>query len=337
MTAVSGRPPAAGVLIVKPGSMGDVIHALPVLAALGAAWPGCPVSWVVDPRWAPLLEGNPHLTHAIEFPRERFRGVPGLIRALPWAAGLHRHRPGICLDLQGLLRSALIGRMTLPGRFLGLSDAREGARWFYDAVVPVEARAHSVERYLSILKVLGLEVPREPEFWLPAGTLPASTPTVPYILIHPFSRGTGKSLPAATLASLCKELTPAPVVLAGGAAPGAPEGRHILNLLGATSLLELIALIRGAAYVVSVDSGPAHLAAALGRPLLAIHTWSDPQLVGPYSTGAWIWQGGEIRRQALTGGISVPGGMPDEAAARRIAAHVIVKFKAGVARCGFSA
>ena len=337
MTAVSGRPPAPGVVIVKPGSMGDVIHALPVLAALGAALPGCPVSWVVDTRWAPLLEGNPHLTHTIEFPREHFRGVPGLIRALPWALGLRRQRPGICLDLQGLLRSALIGRMTSPGQLLGLSDAREGARWFYDDVVPVEARAHSVHRYLSVLNLLGLEVPREPEFWLPSGTLPASTPAVPYILVHPFSRGAGKSLPAGALASLCKELAPTPVVLAGGAAPMAPEGRHVVNLLGTTSLAELIGLIRGAAHVVSVDSGPAHLAAALERPLLAIHTWTDPQLVGPYSTGAWIWQGGEIRRQTLTGGTHVPGGMPDEAAARRIAAHVLAHCTAGIAKGGFSA
>jgi ADP-heptose:LPS heptosyltransferase len=70
-------------------------------------------------------------------------------------------------------------------------------------------------------------------------------------------------------------------------------------LLGKTSLLELISLLRGASFVVSVDSGPMHLAAALEVPLLSIHTWSDPRLVGPYSENAWIWQGGEIRRQNL--------------------------------------
>jgi ADP-heptose:LPS heptosyltransferase len=77
------------------------------------------------------------------------------------------------------------------------------------------------------------------------------------------------------------------------------EDFGVVDLLGKTNLLELISLLRGAKFVVSVDSGPMHLAAALEVPLLSIHTWSDPRLVGPYSETAWIWQGGEIRRQNL--------------------------------------
>jgi ADP-heptose:LPS heptosyltransferase len=70
-------------------------------------------------------------------------------------------------------------------------------------------------------------------------------------------------------------------------------------LSGKTSLAGLLGILRGACFVVSVDSGPMHLAAALGVPVLAIHTWSDPRLVGPYREDAWIWQGGEVRRQDL--------------------------------------
>jgi hypothetical protein len=73
-----------------------------------------------------------------------------------------------------------------------------------------------------------------------------------------------------------------------------------VDLCGKTSLDGLIGILRGARFVVSVDSGPMHLAAAVGTPLLGIHTWSDPRRVGPYSDDAWIWQGGEIRRQDLT-------------------------------------
>ena len=73
----------------------------------------------------------------------------------------------------------------------------------------------------------------------------------------------------------------------------------MVDLLGKTSLPELLGLLRGAEFVLSVDSGPMHLAAALDVPLLSIHTWSNPRLVGPYSEKAWIWQGGEIRRQNL--------------------------------------
>jgi ADP-heptose:LPS heptosyltransferase len=73
----------------------------------------------------------------------------------------------------------------------------------------------------------------------------------------------------------------------------------VLNLLHRTTLAELITILRQATFVVSVDSGPMHLAAALGTPLLSVHTWSDPRRVGPYVESAWIWQGGQIRRQNL--------------------------------------
>ena len=88
-----------------------------------------------------------------------------------------------------------------------------------------------------------------------------------------------------------------PIVLVGvGELPNSlPDG--VIDLTGKTSLSGLIGVLRGARFVVSVDSGPMHLAAAIGVPLLGVHTWSDPRLVGPYGEEAWIWQGGEIRRQ----------------------------------------
>lgn len=73
----------------------------------------------------------------------------------------------------------------------------------------------------------------------------------------------------------------------------------MIDLLGKTSLSELIGLLRSASYLVSVDSGPMHLAAALAIPLLSIHTWSDPRLVGPFSKNSHVWQGGQILEQNL--------------------------------------
>jgi len=93
--------------------------------------------------------------------------------------------------------------------------------------------------------------------------------------------------------------SPSQILVVGAGSGGEDFGNGVVNLLGKTSLLELIGLLRGAKFVVSVDSGPMHIAAALDVPLLSIHTWSDPRLVGPYSETAWIWQGGEIRRQNL--------------------------------------
>ena len=90
-----------------------------------------------------------------------------------------------------------------------------------------------------------------------------------------------------------------PIVLAGAPKSLPDFGLGVIDLLGKTSLSELIGLLRGASYLVSVDSGPMHLAAALGIPLLSIHTWSDPRLVGPFSKNSHVWQGGQILEQNL--------------------------------------
>ena len=254
----------------------------------------------MDERWQPLLAGNPAIEKIIIFPRQSFRGPAGALRSIPWTLGLGKIHPDIALDLQGLLRSALMARFSGAARTVGLADAREGARWFYQDVSAVEPREHSVRRYLRTLATLGLPEVAQPEFSLPAGIPPAQALTErPFVLLHPFARGSGKSLSQGHVVELCRALQPFPVVLAGVGEMRKELPENTVNLLNRTSLDELIGLIRAAAFVVSVDSGPMHIAAAVNPRLLAIHTWSDPRLVGPYSEDAWIWQGGEIRRQKL--------------------------------------
>jgi len=291
----------SSVLLIKPGSMGDVVHALPVASAIRRAWPDAVLTWVVDPRWAPLLEGNPAVSTARLFPREEFRGVAGWARAARWYGGLGKMRPDVVLDLQGLLRSALMARCSGGKMVCGLGDAREGAGMFYHRSAETSPSEHAVRRYLRVLPLLGIDVPIECEFPLPAGIAPELPDR--YVVLHPFARGVGKSLGAEAIRTFLPEFrarnSAAVVIVGGGEVPGGlPEG--VVNLAGKTSLPALLGVLRGARFVVSVDSGPMHLAAALGVPMLGIHTWSDPRLVGPYREGAWIWQGGEIRRQDLT-------------------------------------
>lgn len=290
-------------LIIKPGSFGDVVHALPCAAAIKKFRPETKITWLVDERWKPLLAGNPAINKTVVFPRQKFRGPAGTLRSIPWTLGLGQIRPDVALDLQGLLRSALMARFSGAARTVGLADAREGARWFYQRVSPVQPGEHSVRRYLRTLETLGLPEVGQPEFFLPAGTPPAQALTErPFILLHPFARGSGKSLSRDHVVDFCRALQPFPVVLAGVGEMRKELPENTVNLLNRTSLDELIGLIRAAAFVVSVDSGPMHIAAAVNPRLLAIHTWSDPRLVGPYSEDAWLWQGGEIRRQKLTAG-----------------------------------
>ncbi|HEY8901191.1 MAG TPA: glycosyltransferase family 9 protein [Chthoniobacterales bacterium] len=292
------EPSPASILLIKPGSLGDVVHALPVAAALHRAWPAATLTWVIDPRWASVLADNPAVAALLPFDRQNYRGPAGLLRAGRWLLGLRNRRPDLAIDLQGLLRSALIARATRPGRIVGLSDAREGATAFYEAAAPVHARQHAVDRYLAVLPLLGLDIPAAPGFPLGPGE-PIDAPDH-FLLLHPYARGAGKSLTGEQIVALAERLAPATVVLAGVGTAPANLPANVVDFTNRTTLPQLIHLLRRTRAVVSVDSGPMHLAAAVGARLLSIHTWSDPQKVGPYSENAWIWQGGELRPQNLS-------------------------------------
>jgi ADP-heptose:LPS heptosyltransferase len=135
------------------------------------------------------------------------------------------------------------------------------------------------------------------EWPLPAGGAPAGFVVgEPFVLLHPFSRGEGKSLTAEQVRDFCIALAPHRVVIAGRSEEHLDAISNATDLLNRTSLGELTWLIRRAAFVVSVDSGPMHIAAALTPKLLSIHTWSDPAKVGPHRPDAWVWSKGAIFR-----------------------------------------
>jgi ADP-heptose:LPS heptosyltransferase len=283
------------ILIIKPSSLGDVVHTLPAVALVKKHWPNTRLRWLVNPEWAPLLDGNPYVDEVPIFPRQDFRGIRGLLRFPAWARDFGRRtQADLVLDFQCLLRSGVIARQSCApgGRIVGLSDAREGAGFFYHQKADVTGIAHAVDRYLALVSALGIPIAQPLEWPLPPGQAPAGfNEAPPFILLHPFSRGAGKSLSSSDVADFCRVLAPARVVLVGRSEEAAPAVGNGENLLNRTTLAELIWLIRRAAFVVSVDSGPMHIAAALTPNLLSIHTWSDPAKVGPYRPEAWVWKG----------------------------------------------
>ena len=280
------------ILVLKPSSLGDIVHTLPAVAALRAKFPGAHLTWMVNPEWTPLLKGNPQIDDTLVFPRTDFRGPRGWLRFARWRRALKKQTPpDLILDFQGLLRTALVARAFRGVPVYGLSDAREGAHLVQTRTIPVDPKAHAVERYLALAAATGATLARPPEFTLPEGDRPSENiPAGPFIVFHPFSRGRGKSLSAEAVLAFCRAVD-VPVVLVGRtdlAVTDLPP--NVTNLLNRTSLTELLWLLRQAAFVVSVDSGPMHLAAAVTDRLLAIHTWSDPCQVGPYRPGAHIWK-----------------------------------------------
>ena len=302
---MSSGPPVdlaqfASVFLVKPSSLGDIVHALPAARALKRAFPHLHLRWLCNTEWMPLLEGNPDVTEVLPFPRSEFRSLASMPRFLLWAAKLNkspRELPELTLDLQGLFRSAFISLARGNDPVIGMSDAREFATSFYRCTVGVDAAAHAVDRSLAFVRGLGADVDSQPvEFPLPAGTRPAEI-ELPrdYLVLHPYSRGKGKSLPPAVIQSLCDCLAPRPVLIVGrSAAPVRISGHHVTDLVNRTSLPELLWLLRHAHGCVSVDSGPMHVAAALLERTLGLHTWSDPRKVGPYPATARVWKAGRI-------------------------------------------
>jgi ADP-heptose:LPS heptosyltransferase len=252
---------------------------------LRRALPSARIRWLINSEWMPLLQGNPDVDEIVEFPRRDLRGAAGLLRIAPWARGVRqRVQPDLILDSRGLLRSALISRLCRRkgARVVGLSDAREGSRLFYDRVVDTSACVHAVDRYVALTRaVVGETLPIQ--WHLPAGEMPREFPAnESFTVLHPFSRGDGKSLSLDQVAEFCGRLAPSRVVIVGRAAESLAPIPNAIDLLNQTTLLELIWLLRHARFTVSVDSGPMHIAAALNNRLVSIHTWSDPAKVGPY-------------------------------------------------------
>lgn len=287
--------------LIKPSALGDIVHALPVLSALRCLYPHARISWVVNRSYADLLSGHPHLDEIIPFDRGASRlGVWPLSRAIyQFSSQLRARRFDLVLDLQGLLRSGLMTWATRAPWRMGFAQAREGARWFYTQLIDTpNPQEHAVDRYWRFVTALGggqlakrfiLPWNESAQAW--AARRLADWPR-PWVAFHLGTRWETKQWPVCHFAELAR-LVIGPhagtAVLIGGTEDRSlareflnllPSG--VLNLVGQTSLTQLVALLRHVDAVISNDSGPLHLADALGRPVLAPFTCSDPRRTGPY-------------------------------------------------------
>ncbi len=260
--------------------MGDIIHTLPAVATLKHSFPGSFLAWIVDPQWSALLERNPFVDEIIPLDRRRLRSILQAVRRLRQA------RFEIVIDFQGLVKSALVASVARPERLIGFhqSQLRERlAALFYSRRV-LAAATHIVDRNLELALAAGASNPLY-AFPLPAGTPEGELPAGAFILAAPLAGWPAKQWPLEyydELARLLAAKLSLPLVL-----NGPPHARPVLNQAAAclkhySSLTGLIDATRRAAAVVGIDSGPIHLAAALGKPGVAIFGPTDPARNGPY-------------------------------------------------------
>ncbi|HRI16525.1 MAG TPA: lipopolysaccharide heptosyltransferase II [Verrucomicrobiota bacterium] len=291
------------ILILKPSSLGDVVQALPVARLIKQHQPKAELHWWLNRELVPLLEGDPDLTRVIPFDR-KLSGTPrGL--SLMWSQirTLRRERFDWVIDLQGLARSALVGWLSRGGFTIGLRDWREGAPALYDvAVRRATYETHAVDWYLAVLR--RLDVPVHQNFtWLPIRTEAAQAvqercpaPGARWIALQPGARWDNKRWPVGAFAELARKLVQADpglrIAVLGSAADaplgreiGAAGGEQVLDLTGRLSLPELVEWLRLCALMVTNDTGPMHIAAALGKPVVAMFGPTDPARTGPYGSG----------------------------------------------------
>jgi heptosyltransferase I len=287
------------ILIIKPSSLGDVMHSLPFLNALKDRFPKAEIHWVIAKGFEDLLTGHPMVKKIWVINKDIWKKLSQItssiheIRIL--LRELRKERYDIVIDLQGLLRSGVITRVTGSPVRIGFEEAREGSRFFYSSKIEGGKDIHAVDRYLKIAAFLGCDI-NEVCFPLPlsfnsALRTPHSAFSDDYAIMVPGARWKTKRWPPEKFGELAS-LLPIKTLIVGGRGDMsiAKEilsscGGKSVSLVGKTDLKSLIEVIRGARFIVSNDSGPMHIAAALGIPVFAIFGPTDPVRTGPYGRG----------------------------------------------------
>jgi len=294
------------ILIIKPSSLGDIVLALPALAALRKSFPDAEISWLVRPEFAPLLENHPHLTRTIPFDR-KFLGKAwfnplALGALLSLIRQLRRSKFDAIFDFQGLFRTGSLAWLSGCKKRFGMANAREFGRIFYTQKVTQDQDCiHLVDYYLKIVKTAGA-YNADVQFVFPQDVTAAESirkllakhriERGNYAVLVPGSAHRDKCWPVERFAALADKISSQfnlSVVAVGTSSEADLVDRlknlanvFVANLAGQTSLKELVALLKAAKLVVGNDTGPGHIAAALGVPLVMIFGHVNPARLAPY-------------------------------------------------------
>lgn len=288
------------ILIIRPSALGDVCRTVPALASLRRAFPDARIDWLVQDAFAEAVEGHPALNEIVPFARSalgrgamRGRLGPGL----SFLRALRARRYDAVFDLQGLARSGLFAWATGAGRRVGFADARELGWLGLNERYSVDAE-HAVDRMLGLLHAADVPPVQDMRLYSPAK---ASAKIAaddrlrsPFVVVAPTSRWPGKQWPAARFAELGRRLlrdTPLNLVMVGSRAEreqcaellrwAEDEGR-VIDLVGATSVGELMAVVERSDLVIANDSATLHMAVGFSRPIVALFGPTRKEKVGPY-------------------------------------------------------
>jgi heptosyltransferase I len=309
------------VLVVRLGAMGDVLHAMPAVAALRARLPECHIGWVIEPRWAPLLRSNDgdartpamplvdalHTANARGWARRPFASAT-------WSAmhtlrrELHAGQYDVAIDLQGAVRSALIGRAS-GAPLMGEAKPREApARWFFKRTVMTRG-VHVIEQAAEVVAG-AIAQPMDPilpplpvDCAAEARVTEVLAHSQPLVLLHPGAGWGAKRWPVARYGALAAALKTNGYAVTVNRAPGEERlADEVVHASGGAAcavtmnISELIALTRRSELAIGGDTGPLHLACALGKPVVGIYGPTDPARNGPWGVPFRVLRHPESRR-----------------------------------------
>jgi len=297
------------ILIVKLSAIGDVIHTLPSLAALRRLYPDAHITWVVEEAASGLVLQHPLLDRTIVFRRKTWieefkRGniLSVLKDSRLFLEELKSRHYDLVIDFHGLLKSAMVVLASGGKRKLGYDSWQELSGLFLNEKIPEDMNKHAVDRYLDFPRHLGAETGPF-EFILPVNSEAESRSRAlmdsyslerkKFIAVNPVAYWETKlwdNEKFAVLADLIKDNMKLDVVFTGSRKDDAADivsrmRRKGINLGGETTLTELACIYKDALVVISTDSGPMHLAAAAGTPVIALFGPTDPSRTGPYGAG----------------------------------------------------
>ncbi|SMC39018.1 glycosyltransferase family 9 protein [Sporomusa malonica] len=291
------------ILVIKLSAIGDVIHALPVAAALKKCFPQAKITWVVEKAAYDILTNNPYIDDLIVFEKAKFKTIGNLIQYAPgFINDLRSRKFDLALDLQGLFKSTVIAYLSGAPTRLVYENAREGSSLLSKRIIGNYAEGHIVDRYLDVVRALGCtvgkpvfpvviteeEAARTSALMAHAGLMA----DIPYVVLALGANWPNKIWPAEKYAEICDHLQAdgktAPVIVGG---PGEiPLLERLLantqippvSLVGKTTLKQLAHIIKHAQAFIGGDTGPMHLSAALGTPTIALMGPTDKIRNGPY-------------------------------------------------------
>ena len=294
------------ILIVKPSSLGDIVHALPAVHLVRQHYPDALIAWVVNEQFASLLSLYSGVDEVIPFRRRRWGKVRHWHELAAFIGELRQHHFDLALDLQGLFRSGFISFASGAARRVGFQNAREGAGWFYTERIPLPANLrHAVDRNVFLVQAaLGIAVTATmPDLVQPHDSVKEARRLLrlhdlsghgPVLAVAPGARWPSKRWPPRFMAGVIEEtrrrvpdlrcwVLGTPDEAADAAAVcDACSGMRPVSLVGQTDLATLVELLRRSDAVLTNDSGPMHLAAVLQVPVVALFGATDPELTGPY-------------------------------------------------------